>query len=107
MVDLKVRFYEISVKATDSGGNTGRDVCKVVIVPECSPRESNCEELMMGVVRRRGSKRSKSSKSSKSAKKQKFPTQENLNRAVTESMILYDLAYVQLVWNTGLDSPTV
>jgi len=153
MDDLKVRFYEITVKATDSAGNTGSDVCKVVIVPECSPIEEDCEELMMGVVGRKlksgksekqstdsnegtrksskSSKTAKSStkndegtgksnrsstnndegtgKSSKSSKSQKvfFHTQDNLNRAVTESNILYDLASVQLVWKADLDSPTV
>ena len=136
MDDLKVRFYEITVKATDSAGNTGSDVCKVVIVPECSPIEEDCEELMMGVVgrklksgksekqstdsnegTRKSSKSSKTAKSStkndegtgKSSKSQKvfFHTQDNLNRAVTESNILYDLASVQLVWKADLDSPTV
>ena len=36
-VDLKIRFYDITVTATDSAGNTGADTCKVIIVPSCDP----------------------------------------------------------------------
>ena len=42
---LKVRFYDITVTATDSAGNTGSDTCKVIIVPSCTQTLTDgCEE---------------------------------------------------------------
>ena len=45
MGDLKTRYYDITVTASDAAGNTGSDTCRVVIVPSCDPEtDSNCEE---------------------------------------------------------------
>jgi len=37
MQNLTIRFYDITVTASDSAGNTGSDTCKVIIVPSCNP----------------------------------------------------------------------
>ena len=44
MQNLKVRFYDITVTASDSAGNTGNDTCKVIIVPRCSSLDNGCEK---------------------------------------------------------------
>ena len=43
MGDLKTRYYDITVTASDSAGNTDSDTCRVVIVPSCNPEtDSDC-----------------------------------------------------------------
>ena len=43
--DLKTRYYDITVTASDAAGNTDSDTCRVVIIPSCDPEtDSNCEE---------------------------------------------------------------
>ena len=47
MGDLKTRYYDITVTASDSAGNTGSDTCRVVIVPSCDDPETDpdtCKE---------------------------------------------------------------
>ena len=47
MGDLKTRYYDITVTASDAAGNTESDTCRVVIVPSCNPDTDSdlvCEE---------------------------------------------------------------
>ena len=45
MESLKVRYYDITVTALDSAGNTNSDTCKVIIVPSCTESLTGaCEE---------------------------------------------------------------
>ena len=32
-----IRFYDLSITATDFAGNTNSDICKVIIIPFCDP----------------------------------------------------------------------
>ena len=34
-IDLKIRFYEITVTGTDSAGRQGSDTCRIIMVPKC------------------------------------------------------------------------
>ena len=78
-----IRFYEISVTATDSVGRTGKDTCKVIIVPECdgiTDPASDCETVQ-GFS---------------------FHNTDKMQQASEDSMIRYSLASAQLTWNFGL-----
>ena len=45
MGDLSFRYYNITVTGTDSAGNVGSDNCKVIIMPNCFPKEAGCEAV--------------------------------------------------------------
>ena len=93
MGDLKTRYYDITVTATDSAGNIGSDKCRVVIVPSCDPEtdsDSICEEY-----NRPG-----------------LPNVEDfyysiaaVNASVTQSQVLNQVAQQKLVWESGLATP--
>ena len=44
MGDLSFRYYNITVTGTDSACNVGSDNCKVIIMPNCFPKEAGCED---------------------------------------------------------------
>jgi len=77
-----IRFYEISVTATDSAGRTGMDTCKVIIVPECDGNvdPSDCETVQDS----------------------SFHNTDKMKQASENSMMRYSLASAQLTWNFGL-----
>ena len=88
MGDLKTRYYDITVTASDSAGNTGSDTCRVVIVPSCNPdTDSNCEEY----------------------NGPELPNVEDfyysidaVNASVDESQVLNRVAREELTWEDGL-----
>ena len=77
-----IRFYEISVTATDSAGRTGMDTCKVIIVPECddNANPNNCETVEVD----------------------SFHNTDEMKQISENSMIRYSLASAQLTWDFGL-----
>lgn len=40
-----VRFYDVTVTATDSAGNNGSDTCRIVIISSCSNGTPNCDRF--------------------------------------------------------------
>ena len=80
----KFRFYDITVTASDSAGNTGSDTCKVIIVPSCSrpPFPDGCERFKAGNSRRNTF----------------YYTVDFVKAAVFQSKILYQVAEAELVW---------
>ena len=111
MENSKVRFYDITVTASDSAGNTGSDTCKVIIVPSCSPSLfDSCEMIQVDSSDSRSSSNSHSSGDEGNVgktKKEKFYyyyTLDSIEAAVVQSQILYQVAEAELVWEHGLDS---
>jgi len=88
MGDLKTRYYDITVTATDYAGNVGSDACRVVIVPNCNPEtDSDCEEY----------------------DRPELPNVEDFYYArsavydsVVESQVLNQVAQQKLKWEDGL-----
>lgn len=37
--NVKLRFYDITVTATDFSGRVGSDTCRIILVPECSKED--------------------------------------------------------------------
>ena len=37
--DVKIRFYDVTVTATDFAGRVGSDTCRIILVPECSTED--------------------------------------------------------------------
>ena len=88
MGDLKTRYYDITVTASDAAGNTGSDTCRVVIVPSCDPEtDSNCEEyngLELPNV------------------EDFYYTRPAVFATVTQSQVLNQVAREELTWEDGL-----
>ena len=42
MGQIPFRFYSITVTGTDSAGNSGRDMCNVVLMPHCYTEKYGC-----------------------------------------------------------------
>jgi len=88
MGDLKTRYYDITVTASDAAGNVGSDTCRVVIVPSCDPEtDSNCEAY----------------------DGPELPNVENFYyirssvfASVTQSQVLNQVAQQKLTWEDGL-----
>ena len=88
MGDLKTRYYDITVTASDSAGNTDSDTCKVVIVPSCNPKtDLDCEEYdgpeLPNV-------------------EDFYYTRSAVYASVGESQVLNQVAREELTWEDGL-----
>ena len=44
-IRTRMRFYEITVTATDSAGRQGMDTCRVIVVPPCGHGDQPCENV--------------------------------------------------------------
>ena len=44
-ISTRIRFYEITVTATDSAGRQGMDTCRVIVVPPCGHGDQPCENV--------------------------------------------------------------
>ena len=92
MGDLKTRYYDITVKATDSSGRIGSDTCRVVIVPSCNPQDPGCEKHNKTL-------------SNKEDAESHYYTITAVNDSVDQSEVLYEAAHQKLVWKSGLKTP--
>ena len=102
MENLKVRFYDITVTASDSAGNTGSDTCKVIIVPRCSPsHDDSCEMFQVDST---DSRSSGNGNAGKTKKENFYYTLDSMEAAVVQSQILYQVAEAELVWEHELNS---
>ena len=77
MGDLKTRYYDITVTATDSAGNAASDTCRVVIVPTYSSE-------------------------SKSGKEERYYSIDVVDASVAQSEVLYEVTLQTLVWKNEL-----
>ena len=75
--DLKTRYYNITVTATDSAGHIGSDTCRVVIVPSYSSE-------------------------SKSGKAERYYSIDVVDASLAQSEVLYEAAQQKLTWKSGL-----
>jgi len=88
MGDLKTRYYDITVTATDSAGNIGSDTCRVVIVPSCNPEtDSDCEEYGRPELPN---------------VEDFYYTLSAVYDSVTQSQVLNQVAREELTWGGGL-----
>ena len=92
MGDLKTRYYNITVTATDSAGNIGSDTCQVVIIPSCKSQDPGCEKY------------DKTTPYEKDAESYYYRISA-ADRSVDESEVLYEAAQQNLVWKRGLKTP--
>ena len=88
--DLKTRYYDITVTASDAAGNTDSDTCRVVIVPSCNPETDSdlvCEEYdgpeLPNV-------------------EDFYYTRSAVLATVTQSQVLNQVAQQKLTWEDGL-----
>lgn len=105
METLQVRYYNISVTASDSAGNTGNDACTVVVIPSCIPSLyttmfRSCE-IDKSAKAEKSAEAETSGKSGKSAKVGKYSL-ASVDEAVAQSQILHKVAEAKLVWKHGL-----
>ena len=84
MQRLKVRFYDITVSATDSAGNIGSDSCRVIVVPRCSGL-SECEEYQA------------------SGYTDSFYPLDVIQDEVAQTQLLHKVTEADLIWEQGLD----
>ena len=84
MQRLKVRFYDITVSATDSAGNIGSDSCRVIVVPRCSGL-SECEEYQA------------------SGYTHSFYPLDVIQEEIAQTQLLHKVTEADLIWEQGLD----
>ena len=90
MGDLKTRYYDITVTASDAAGNIGSDTCRVVIVPNCDPEtDSNCVEFGRPELPN---------------VEGFYYTQSVVDDSVGESNVLNHVAREELTWEDGLST---
>lgn len=82
-IELKIRFYEISVVATDLAGHAGRDTCRVIIVPSCSRYDEGCEL-------------------SDNNPHKYYYKRDYLNWIVNQSVVRYDVTSTTMKWEQDL-----
>ena len=88
MGDLKTRYYDITVTASDAAGNVGSDTCRVVIVPNCDPEtDSNCETYGRPELPNA---------------EEFYYSIDAVNATVTQSQVLNQVAREELTWEDGL-----
>eukprot|EP00581_Thalassiosira_minuscula_P005786 CAMPEP_0183744146 /NCGR_PEP_ID=MMETSP0737-20130205/65580_1 /TAXON_ID=385413 /ORGANISM="Thalassiosira miniscula, Strain CCMP1093" /LENGTH=2327 /DNA_ID=CAMNT_0025979781 /DNA_START=237 /DNA_END=7220 /DNA_ORIENTATION=- len=83
MGELKTRYYDVTVKASDSAKNTVVTTCRVVIIPLCNPSDEDCEDVD-GL---------------------QYYTKEAVNESVGQSKVRFCVAEEQLIWDTELLPP--
>ena len=89
MGDLKTRYYEVTVTASDLAGNTGSDTCKVVIIPSCNPENDpdSCEEYNVHELPN---------------VEDFYYTRSAVNSSIAESQVLSQVAQEKLTWESNL-----
>ena len=90
MGDLKTRYYDITVTASDSAGNTDSDTCRVVIVPSCNPdtdSDFDCVEYDRPELPN---------------VEDFYYTRSAVYASVVESQVLNQVAQQKLTWEDGL-----
>jgi len=92
MGDLKTRYYDIKVTATDSAGNIGSDTCRVVVIPSCKPQDHGCEKFSKTVPYVKGTE-------------SYYYAISAVNNSVAQSEVLYEAAKQTCVWKNGLQLP--
>ena len=87
MGDLKTRYYEVTVTASDLAGNTGSDTCKVVIIPSCNPENDpdSCEEYNVHELPN---------------VEDFYYTRSAVDYSVTQSQVLSQVAQEKLTWES-------
>ena len=85
MGDLKTRFYDIEVTASDFAGNSASVTCKVVIVPNCNP------DTDPGCVNQIGSTF--------------YYDVSDVDESVKMSTVRYEIDEEKLTWERGLELP--
>ena len=91
MGEVMTRFYDITVSATDSAGNTDSDTCRVIIVPSCGYQDPGCEKY---------------AESSRNAETESYFTSiAAVEESVALSQVLYESAQQKLVWQFELQKP--
>jgi len=80
-IATRIRFYEISVTATDSAGGQDTDTCHVIIVPQCGLDNTSgeCEDVN-GIS---------------------YLKKEHLKDLTKQSRIRFELTTSKLVWGLG------
>ena len=88
MGDLKTRYYDITVTASDSAGNIGSDTCQVIIVPSCNPEtDSDCAAY---------------DRPDLPNVEDFYYTRSAVDASVTQSQVLNQVSQQKLVWESGL-----
>ena len=86
MGDLKTRFYDIEVTASDFAGNAASVTCKVVIVPNCIPdSDPGCDNQIGSTF---------------------YYNISDVDESVMMSTVRYEIDEEKLTWERGLDLPT-
>ena len=86
MGDLKTRFYDIEVTASDFAGNAASVTCKVVIVPNCIPdSDPGCDNQIGSTF---------------------YYNISDVDESVMMSTVRYEIDKEKLTWERGLDLPT-
>ena len=85
MGDLKTRFYDIEVTASDFAGNSASVTCKVVIVPNCNPNsDPDCDNQIDDTF---------------------YYSIEAVDDSVIMSTVRYEIDEEKLTWERGLELP--
>ena len=80
-IRTRMRFYEITVTATDSAGRQGMDTCRVIVVSPCGDGDQPCEDVDGA----------------------SYFERRHLKEMSDESRIRYLLASSELKWDFNLD----
>ena len=88
MGDLKTRFYDITVTASDFAGNSASVTCKVVIVPNCDPDSDpvRCDNQIDDTF---------------------YYSIEAVKDSVGLSTVHYEIDEEKLIWERGLEMPAL
>ena len=88
------RFYDVDVTATDSAGHSGTETCRVVVVPSCDPTVSPdiCQSHNISDV---------------DAKEGFYLARSYIDSAIADDQILYQVAELELEWNSSGAFPIV
>jgi len=111
-IDPQLRFYEITVTATDTAGRVGTDTCRIVVVPRCNC-ECDCGDVCQKEKRPCHASKSKSKRRTKEDVMDVAYTYGNyflldyVSTVAESSALRYDLASSALVWEGDLDPPRV
>jgi len=85
MGDLKTRFYDIEITASDFAGNSASVTCKVVIVPNCNPdSDPDCANQIGSTF---------------------YYSMEAVDDSVMMSTVRYEIDEEKLIWERGLELP--
>jgi len=112
-IDPQLRFYEITVIATDSAGRVGTDTCRIVVVPRCNCK-CDCGEICENAKHPCRPSKSKAKRGGVGANGidvahtyGNYFLLDYVREVVDNSTLRYDIASSALVWEDGLDLPLV